>query len=255
MKRFASPLIFTAAAFVSAAVFAEAPAGYSDALALYTQGKYEESLAKVRSVFEENKTSYHLRMLAAANHAHAGRWNDASAHLLYLMKDHPDRAEPAALYAAVLRKQGQTGEAQAYIAKAMQQDPKNTNYMLEAARIQYRAANFAQARKHIEQVLAVNPASQEALALDGLIFLRQGSPENAVFRFRQALKQPAASKAALSDLYNNMAVALRKSAEALEKAGNAGEAAGLRTEATEMIAHALEQNPGNAIAQANKDAK
>ncbi|HMX58932.1 MAG TPA: tetratricopeptide repeat protein [Leptospiraceae bacterium] len=251
MKKTATLLIL----FAAVALFAEVPNGYNEALALYSQGKYEESLAKVRSVFEENKTSYHLRMLAAANHAHAGRFNDAAAHLQYLLKDHPDRPEPAALYAAILRKQGQTGDAQGLIARAMQQDPKNMNFVLEAARIHYRAGNFAAARKHIENVLLTVPGNQEALALDGLIFLRQGNPENAVFRFRQALGQPSSSKAALSDLYNNMAIALRRSADALEKNGNPGEAASMRTEASDMLARSLEQNPSNAIAKANKEAK
>jgi predicted Zn-dependent protease len=101
--------------------------------------------------------------------AHAGRFNDAAAHLQYLLKDHPDRPEPAALYAAILRKQGQTGDAQGLIARAMQQDPKNMNFVLEAARIHYRAGNFAAARKHIENVLLAAPGNQEALYLEQAI--------------------------------------------------------------------------------------
>ena len=54
-------------------LYAEGPAGYSEALALYGQGKYEDSLAKVRAIFDPNRGSLHIRMLAAANHLRLGR--------------------------------------------------------------------------------------------------------------------------------------------------------------------------------------
>lgn len=235
------------------AVFAEAPAGYSEALSLYTKGKYEESLAKIRSIFDENKTSLHLRLLAAANHMRAGRGNDGWAHLVYATKDHPDQAGPMAFMAAYFRKQGQTGEAIAWIGRAIATDPKSTLYKMEAARIYYKAGQYAQARKFTDEVLSQSPGHQEALALDALIFLRQGNPSDAVFRFRQALKQPATSKTALSNVYNNMGVALRKSAEVLDKSGSPGEAAARRTEAVEMFIKALELNPENTFAKANKE--
>ncbi|MCE9597360.1 MAG: tetratricopeptide repeat protein [Spirochaetia bacterium] len=238
---------------LASAIAAESPPGYSEALSLYTKGKYEESLAKIRSVFEENKTSVPLRLLAAANHIRAGRANDAWAHLVYATKDHPEQADPMAFMAAYYRRQGQSGEAMNWIGRAIATDPRNIAYKMEAARIYYKAGQYPQARKFTDDVLSQTPGHQEALALDALIFLRQGNPDNAVFRFRQALKQPAASKTALSNVYNNMGVALRKSAEVLDKSGNPAEAAARRTEAVEMFIKALELNPENTFAKANKD--
>jgi len=232
---------------------AQAPAGYPEALGLFSQGKYEDSLTKLRAVFEENKGSVHLRLLAAANHSRLGRANDAMAHLIYAIKDHPDDARPMAMLAAIYRKQGQLGEAQVWIGRAIDADGKTSDYKMEAARIFYKSGQYAAARKFIDQILAATPAHQDALALDGLIFLRQGNAENAVFRLGQALKYPGTSKAAMSDVYNNMAVALRKFAEALDKGGNPAEASSRRTEATEMLLKAVELNPDNALAKANKD--
>lgn len=243
-----------AALCITTPLLAEAPQGYSEALGLYGQGKYEESLAKVRSIFDANRGSLHIRMLAAANHARMGRFQDAATHLQYAVKDHPDSAPAFAMLAAVYRRTGNFGDAQALIGKAVALDGKNLDYRMESARIYYKSGAYAQARRVIGEILAQQSTHQEALALEGIILLQQGDAETAAFRLRHALMQKGGSKAFVSDIYNNMAVALRKNAEALDKAGNPAEAAARRTEAVEMLAKALELNPNNPQARANKNA-
>jgi len=233
---------------------AEGPAGYTEALALYGQGKYEDSLAKVRNIFDANRNSLHVRMLAAANHSRLGRPQDAITHLQYAIKDHPESAPAVAMLAAIYRRQGNLGDAQALIGRAIGLDGKNLDYRIESARIYYKSGNFAAARRVVGEILAQQSTHQEALALEGLILLQLGDSETAAFRLRHALMQKGGSKVFVSDIYNNMAVALRKSAEGLQKAGNPGEAAARRTEAVEMLARALELNPNNPSARANKNA-
>ena len=58
-------IVFASAA--GSALFA-APPEYAEAVKLYRAGQYEQSLELIRSVFDANKGSLELRMLAAANY-------------------------------------------------------------------------------------------------------------------------------------------------------------------------------------------
>ncbi|MCB1322822.1 MAG: hypothetical protein KDK34_21365, partial [Leptospiraceae bacterium] len=81
------------------------PPRYQEALDLYEKGDYEQSLAVIRDVFDAHRNSMELRLLASANYAARGEFDQARAHMEYCINDHPRSVEPRVMLAGIWRRQ------------------------------------------------------------------------------------------------------------------------------------------------------
>ena len=181
---------------------------YKEAVQLFQQGKHEDSLEAIRSVFDDYKSSYEFRMLAAANYLEQGQYDSAVSHLRYCMKDHPDRAEPHALLAAVYRRSGQPKKALAHIRDVIRKYPDSIQIRWEAALSYMALESVAPARTHVSKILSSDPNHFGALYLDGVLYLKAGDLENAEFRLRNAARIGTSDKNLQFGLLNNLGLTL-----------------------------------------------
>jgi predicted Zn-dependent protease len=228
-----------------------APAWYAEALSLYNQKKYNESLEKVRAVFEEFSGSYYLRMLAAANHLGLGNFDGALAHLRAAEKLFPERFEIQMMNASVFRAAGKPNQAISSLQKALSLNGPAQKIRLEEARIYYENSQFAKARTETEALLAADAKNSEAIYIDALIFARQSKWESAEFRFRQLLQMGGLPAVYSADLYNNLGYTLENISIQNRKAGNAEEANRYKTEAVSFYKKTLQTDAGHLSAKAN----
>ena len=181
---------------------------YKEAVQLFQQGKYEDSLEAIRSVFDDYKDSYDFRMLAASNYLEQGQFDSAISHLRYCMKDHPDRAEPHALLAAVSRRSGQPQKSLAHIRDVIRKYPDSNQIRWEAALAYMALDSVAPARTHVSKILSSEPNHFRALYLDGVLYLKAGDLENAEFRLRNAARVGTSDKNLQFGLLNNLGLTL-----------------------------------------------
>lgn len=231
------------------------PPHYEEALLQYHKGRYEDSLETIRSVFDNYRTSRELRMLAAANYIHLNNYSSAEAHLTTALRDHPASHEIYAMLASMYRTQGDYNKSVKMVQKAVDGDADNVGYNLEKVRILYLMKKYDDARGVLERILSAHADSSEAVYLDGLIFMRQGRWDNAVFRFRQALKliRNPGHVNFLADLYNNLGFSQEKSADAMKASGNEKRAKRLYRDAMDSYKNALKINSIHATAVTNRN--
>lgn len=224
------------------------PPRYDEAVEKYRQGDAEGALAIVRAVFDENRGSLELRMLAAACYRRLNNLDSAMAHALYAMKDHPDESGPA-IYLAVLHREKEDFPRAAEILKRTAgRFPQDPWVRFELASTYFLQKNYAPARQQIEAVLAKNPNFFPAVYLDGLIYLAEGSYENADFRFRNAARIRMTDKEWTKRLYNNMGLVNERLASQAVDQKTREEKIAL---AREYFRKAQDLDGGYAIARAN----
>lgn len=189
------------------------PAEYAEAVKLYKNGQYEESLSIIRSVFDDNKGSLELRTLAAANYRKLNNFESALSHMMYAMREHPDKSEPALYYAELQKESGAPARAIDTLRRVAGKFPNDpwARYELAAAFVNQK--NYVEARKQIESIITKNPNFFQAIYLDGLIYLIQGSYETADFRFNNALRIKINDNEWLKRLYNNLGFVNEKLAD------------------------------------------
>ena len=220
---------------------------YKEATELFQQGKYEASLDAIRSVFDDYKSSYEFRMLAAADYLEKGEFDNAVSHLQYCMKDHPDRAEPHALLAAVYRKAGNPGKALNHIRNVLKRFPDSVPLRMETALAYAALGNAGAARTHIQKVLSINPNHFGAIYLDGLLYLKAGDLENAEFRLRNAARLGTPDPQLKFALLNNLGLTLSLLAERSD--GQRKES--YLSRARQYLQQAAQINPGHPALKAN----
>ncbi|MBW7858729.1 MAG: tetratricopeptide repeat protein [Leptonema sp. (in: Bacteria)] len=189
------------------------PTEYSTAVELYQKGSYEESLNLIRSVFDDNKGSLELRSLAAANYQKLGNYESALSHMMYAMKEHPDKPEPALYYAELQKESGAPNRAIDMLRRTAGKFPNDPWVRYELAASFVNQKNYVEARKQLESIIAKNPNFFQAIYLDGLIYLIQGSYETADFRFNNALRIKINDSEWLKRLYNNLGLVNEKIAD------------------------------------------
>lgn len=189
------------------------PPEYAEALKLYRSGQYDQSLELIRSVFDANRGSLELRMLAAANHHRLGNRDSAMAHMMYAMKEHPDQPGPGLYLAALQREKGDTARALELMRRTAGRFPDEHWVRYELAATFFELKKYADARRQLEAIIAKNPNFFPAIYLDGLIYLVEGSYETADFRFKNALRIKMIDKEWTKRLYNNLGIVNEKLAE------------------------------------------
>ena len=231
-------IIICSGMFLSVSLLAEVPR-LKEATDLYRQGKFEDSLNVVRSIFEEHKGVYEVRLLAGSNHARLGNTDSSIQHLRAAIKEHPDRIEARGILSVILRNNGKYKESVAVARSGLEKKPDDEGLHLEVARGLIKLGEYAAARKSLDRIIAKNAHHFEAVLLDGLIYLRQKNYDNAEFRLRNALKIRPEKSPLLADLYNNLAFALEKIGDVHAKTGNTAQAKTNYAEAGQFYTEAL----------------
>ena len=237
--RFTKPLILFL--FFAAPLFAELPPRYGEALKAYDAGKYEESLEIIRSVFDDYKSSYEFRMLAAADYYHLGNLNSAMAHLDYARKDHPERVDLRLMTAGILRSSGLFTKALEVLKEPGVPVAETRPLQMEEARIHYVRKNYAGAARVAREILAADPNYFDAVVLEGLLFIQEKKWDAAEFRFRHALRLPHRAGRERAMILNNLGFVLEKEAVALP-AGEGERSRSMQQKAAEYFDRALQED-------------
>ncbi len=225
--------------------------GYTDALSLYSSGKFNDSLEKVREIFATHSGAYELRLLAAANYNKLGDFNSAVAHLNYSIQDYPARYEPRLILAGILRKQKLYSRAIYMARSALPLTNDKLPLQMEVARSFYLARNYPAAQKTVDDIIALDVNYFEAIYMDGLLYLRKNKFESAEFRLKQALQYAPINSPVRDDLMNNLGYSIEQNAIVALKNGDAQKATAMFQEAVKYYKDALRLNKNNARASFN----
>ncbi len=184
------------------------PPNYEEALKLFQEKKYEESLNKIREVFDNYKNSLEFRLLAASNYIELKDYNNALAHLKYALVDHPDSVEVYILMSEVDLKINQISNSLNILYKAYEQfkqDKIKTHLIrYQIARIFYFTKKFEKSRQQLEILIAENPYNYNALFLDGIIYLQEKNYELSEFRLKSITTLKKVDPETLKKVYNNL---------------------------------------------------
>lgn len=185
------------------------PPNYDIALKLFQERKYEESLNKIREVFDNYKNSLEFRLLAASNYIELNNLENAMAHLKYANRDHPNSYEVYILMSEIFNKMNQFDNSIRILMNASQ-NFKETNQRklvsLQLAKTYYLLKDYSLARKNLETLIAQYPDFDFAIYLDGLIYLNQNNIEFAELRFRSLLSLKKLNPEIQKRTYNNLGV-------------------------------------------------
>lgn len=184
------------------------PPNYEEALELFKQSKYEDSLIKIREVFDNYRNSLEFRLLAASNYIELEDYNSALAHLKYASQDHPNAYEVYLLMSEVYLKNKQFNKSLNILYNAYEQfktdKQKDSAIRFQIAKVFYLSNNLNASRKQLEIIIAQNPTYVPAFYLDGVIYLLQKNYDLAEFRFNAILSLKDLDKSLLKKVYNNL---------------------------------------------------
>ena len=175
--------------------FAEAYAAMGDAYVLLSSyGGGGPSLALARA---EEAAQHALRLGGGLAEAHTvlgavrtdrdWDWPSAEAEYLKALKLNPSYPTARHWYSLHLSRLGRTQEAEAEIQRARALDPLSLIIATDAAETAYWARKPDEARKRIDEVVALNPDFAEAHLVSGKIYEQQGQYEQALHEFKTAL--------------------------------------------------------------------
>lgn len=227
-----------------------APPRYDEALARFKEGDHNGSLEIVRSVFDDNRESLELRMLAAACYHRLGNLDSALAHMLYALKSHPEEVGPTLYMAILQREKGQPGKAIDILKRGAGRFPQDPWVRYELAATYFLQGNHKVARQQLEAVLTKSPNFFPAVYLDGVIYMADGDYENADFRFRNASRVRMTDREWTKRLYNNMGIVNEHLAASATDAKTRSEKLAL---ARESFKKAIDLDGGYSVARSNLD--
>lgn len=228
------------------------PPNYEIALKLFQEKKYEESLNKIREVFDLHRNSLELRLLAASNYIELNKLENALAHLRYALQDHPNSYEVYLLLSEVYNQTNQYQNSILLLTKAFQilkENQEKKIMLYQIAKTYYLAKDWKNAKKSIENLIAIAPDYDLAIYLDGLIYLNQKNYELAEFRFKSLLSLKNLEPELKKRIYNNLGVIRFNSANQFLKDSNDYKES--IKEAKEYFMKALNLDPDYEIANQN----
>ncbi len=190
-------------------ILAAYPPNYEVALKLFKEKKYEESLTKIREVFDSYRKSLEFRLLAASNYIELNNLENAMAHLKYAKQDHPNSYEVNILMSEIFNRLNQYENSIKILNQASQNiidiNQKKIIFF-QLAKTYYLLKNYNLARKNLETLIAQYPDFDSAIYLDGLIYLNQNNLEFAEIRFRSLLSLKKLDLEIQKKTYNNLGV-------------------------------------------------
>ncbi len=192
-------------------VFAIFPvfADYNQALELYKQGKYQDSLKSVADALEVSKDSdpaapnYQLRYLASNNHRKLGNAVPAIQHLQKCAEIKPKSVDPIIDLAFIMIDTGKYKEASEYGHKVITMDSKNALGFYVLGLSSYKQGAYWGAKEYLEKATAFDPDMYMAWNTLGLTLMYLKKYPDADVAFSTAL----AMNSDTAEIINNLAVA------------------------------------------------
>ncbi len=213
-------------------------ASYDEALKLYMDRQYKDSLAKIATElvverdFEANSPNYELRYLAAHNHWKLGNFDNAILHLKKCAEIQKDILDPQIDIALILidAKRFRDAEASAMKALAIQKHPM-VYFLL--GKTSYGMGNYQKAKEFYEKAISLNPELYIAYNGLGMTLIKMNRYSNANIAFAAAEAIAPAS----SEIMNNLGLSF--------------EYLGKDDDALTCYRKAAEKSPENPIIQQN----
>lgn len=186
------------------------PPNYEESLELFRQKKYEESLQKIREVFDNYRTSLEFRLLAASNYLELNDIPKALAHLNYAQMDHPNSWEIVLLLSEAYIRNHQYNIALKILYTGLEnfKNEKKIHNLLryQLAKTFFSMNKYEKARQQLEYIIYNDPYNDKALFLDGVIYILQKNYELAEFRLKSILHVSNLDVDMIAKVYNNLGV-------------------------------------------------
>ena len=206
-------------------------ASYDQALALYQEGKYQESLAMVANDlvvaedYKENSPNYKLRFLAAHNHWKLGNAESAVAHFRKCMSIRKTAVEPYIDCAVLLLEKQRFGDAASIAEDGLKIKDDPMLYWI-LGRVAMARKDFWRAKELFEKANSMDPELYVSYNDLGIVLvnLNKAGDANAAFSVALAI-YPDSAEANYNMAYSCMLIgkkndALSYSKRALELAPN-----------------------------------
>lgn len=195
-------------------------ASYDDALRLFNEKKYSESLKKLADILvieddmKPGAPNYQIRFLAAHNHWKLGNYEPATLHFKRCMDIKKDKADPYIDLSLMLLETGKTGYAERIARKGLG-IKKDAMLYFVLGRASIKVGNYWRAKQFFEKANSINPEifiSYHYLGI-ALIKLKKYSQANTAFSVASAIRED------VPETLNNLALTyelMGKNKEALK---------------------------------------
>ena len=228
--------VFAAAAVLFCLASAQAFADYNQALELFKQGKYQESLKAAADALDVTKDAdpaapnYQIRFLAAHNHRKLGNLANAAIHLQKCAEIKPASVDPLIDLSFLMIDSGKYKESFTFAQKVVAMDSKNAMGYYLLGLSMYKQGAFWGAKEYLEKAISFDPEMYMAWNTQGLVLmaLKKYADANTAFSAALAMNPDTA------ELVNNLAVSYAKMGNIAE-AQKAAEKAATLAPANEQI--------------------
>jgi Flp pilus assembly protein TadD len=229
-------VIIISALFISISTVLHA--SYKEALSLYEEKKYKESLEIIARELDAKKDTlkdspnYDLRFLAAHNHWKLGNINPAVSHLKRCAEIRKNTPDPLIDLSYIMYDNKRYGDAAFFAGLANKISEGPVSYYL-LGKSSMKTGNYYKAKEYFEKVLALDPEFVISYNDLGL----------ALMKLRKFSEADTAFSAALADMPDSY--------ELLNNIAMNFELSGRLDEALKYFNMANEKNPGNAVIKTN----
>jgi len=189
--------------------FTSAFASYEEALRLFEEKKYRESLKVLGSILDAKKDSepdsinYKIRFLAAHNHWKLENRDSSSQHFQKCMQIRPDSIDPYIDMALMLTDMKRFGDAENYVKKGLE-IKKDAMLYFASGRIAMQNDSLWRAKELFEKSISINPELYSAYNSLGLVLMKLDRVSEANTAFTAALSMNPGS----AEIMNNVGYSL-----------------------------------------------
>lgn len=213
-------------------------ASYKEALTLYEEKKYKESLAMIAGELDITKdlevesSNYNLRFLAAHNHWKLGNLQGAISHFKRCADIKKDSADPLIDLSLMMLENRRYGDANYFATSALKIAESQMPYYV-LGKSAMKLWNLYKAKEYFEKAISIDPEFWTAYNDLGIVLMGLKKYGEANTAFSAALSIMPDS----SEIQNNIGISLEKM-DKLEEALN-------------YFNRAYEKNSGNPVIQGN----
>jgi arylsulfatase A-like enzyme/Tfp pilus assembly protein PilF len=158
----------------------------SRADALGAQGKYEEAMALLRRVLEEDPTIVDAHVSLGNKFSSAGRYEEAAAAFERAVELNPDYSLARTNLALAYKQLRRFDDAEVEFQRVLSQDPDNRQALFNLGEIHLFRKEYDQALENFRKGLELEPESPLFLRQSGIAYYYQGELEKAERRLRDA---------------------------------------------------------------------
>ncbi|MCX7678754.1 MAG: tetratricopeptide repeat protein [Spirochaetes bacterium] len=194
-------IIFPVYIFLSKAVFAS----YEDALKLFDEKKFQESLKLIAAELDVKKDSdpsspnYKLRFLAAHNHWKLGNYEPSLLHFKKCMQIRPHSEEPYIDASLMLLSAKKITDAEEIVKRGLEVKKSPMLYYVYG-KIAAKNENFWKAKELFEKAISLDPDLYPAYNSLGIVLMKLNKPSEANTAFSAALSLSPNSAEILNNL-------------------------------------------------------